>query len=85
LWRYHRAVPPVATVLPTDSTLELAKVVGAAIAASTVDREELSDIACRILDGHERMAQRLGFAVAGALLDALQAAPRPITTSDVPA
>ena len=74
-----------AAAVPPDATLELAKVVAGAIAAGTVDRDELFDIACRVVDGHERMAQRLGFAVAGALLEALQAAPRAIATSDVPA
>jgi hypothetical protein len=70
-----------AAAVPPDATLELAEIVGLAIAAGVVDREELFDIARRVVDGHERMAQRLGYAVAGALLEALQAAPRKAPTT----
>ena len=43
--------------------------------AGAVDRHGLYDIARRVVDAHERLAQRLGVCVASALLEALQAAP----------
>ena len=86
LWATIRAMS--AAAVPPDATLELAKVVAVAIAAGTVDREELFDIAHRVVGGHERMAQRLGFAVASAVIDALQAyapvAPWDALTFDAP-
>ena len=72
------------TAVPADATLELAQVVAVAIAAGTVDREAMIDIALRVVGGPYRYAQRLGFAVASAVIDALQTAPRPISTSDAP-
>jgi hypothetical protein len=61
---------------PRDATLDLAALVGAAIAAGTVDRDELFELAHRVVDVNERIALRLGVAIAGARLNALQAAPR---------
>lgn len=71
-----------AAAVPPDATLELAKVVGVAIAAGTVDRDELFDLAHRVVDGPDRYAQRLGFVVAVALIDALQSAPRPAPSTE---
>jgi hypothetical protein len=64
-----------ADTAPPDATLDLAKVVGAALAAGAVDRDELFELAVRVVDGNERLATRLGVAVAGALISALHDLP----------
>jgi len=57
--------------VPTDAALQLAKAVGSAIAAAG-NREELFEAAHRVLCGPDRLAQRLGGAVAAAVIDALR-------------
>ena len=60
---------------PPDATLDLAKVVGVAIASGTADRDALFEVARRVIEGPDRFAQRLGFTVASAIIAAMHDLP----------
>ena len=61
--------------VPPDATLDLAKVVGVAIASGTADRDALFEVARRVIEGPDRFAQRLGFTVASAIIAAMHDLP----------
>ena len=59
--------------MSTDPTLELAALIGTAIAQTGgTDREAMRDVAVQVIQGPDRVAQRLGTAIASAVLTALQ-------------
>jgi hypothetical protein len=68
-------VPAIDVAVPPDPTLDLAKVVGVAIASGTADRDALFEVARRVIEGPDRFAQRLGFTVASAIIAAMHDLP----------
>ena len=62
-----RAPPP-----PPNPAPDLATIIGSAVAAAGVDRAALFDVCRRVVSGGDQARERLGQAVALAVLTALQ-------------